>query len=62
MIDANEECDGALVDRGLCNGTVCTCEDFCDSAAGTLSCTPDCKLSFSRCTGGGCEFLQVGCP
>jgi hypothetical protein len=56
VIEGDEECDGGLPDPSGCVGDVCTCEDFCDDAGGSLSCTPDCTVNVSKCTAGGCVF------
>lgn len=56
VLDAGEECDHNAIDDTGCFEDVCTCEDFCDDAGGTLSCNADCTLNFSNCTAGGCAF------
>lgn len=56
VLDGSELCDGTVFDTSLCVASVCTCEDFCDAAGGTLSCNPDCTLNFTRCTAPGCEL------
>ncbi len=56
ILEGNEECDGTVIDDSGCLEDVCTCDDFCDDAGGTLSCNPDCTVNFSNCTAGGCEF------
>ncbi|HEY2386982.1 MAG TPA: hypothetical protein VGK30_08480 [Candidatus Binatia bacterium] len=56
IVEGDEECDGAAIDDSSCLEDVCTCDDFCDDAGGTLSCNADCTLNFSNCTAGGCEF------
>jgi hypothetical protein len=58
VIDDDEECDRGLPDPddNSCLEDVCTCEDFCDDAGGSLSCNPDCTVNFSKCTAGGCSF------
>ncbi len=56
IVEGDEECDGAAIDDTSCLEDICTCDDFCDDAGGTLSCNPDCTLNFSACTAGGCEF------
>ena len=55
-LEGNEECDGTVIDNSSCAADVCTCDDFCDSPGGTLSCNRDCTVNFSQCTGGGCAF------
>ena len=56
IVEGDEECDGAAIDNSSCLEDICTCDDFCDDAGGTLSCNPDCTLNFSNCTAGGCSF------
>jgi hypothetical protein len=57
VVEGDEECDGQAVDNSTCADDVCTCEDFCDAAGGTLSCNnANCTLNFSGCTAGGCSF------
>jgi hypothetical protein len=57
VLDDDEECDNNIIDNTSCSADVCTCEDFCDDAGGTLSCNAaDCTVNFSQCTGGGCLF------
>jgi hypothetical protein len=56
VLEKGEECDKSSVDNSFCFEDVCTCDDFCDDAGGTLSCNADCTLDFGKCTGGGCEF------
>ena len=60
VLEGDEQCDGSLVNSDDCfadNG-VCTCDDFCLDAEGTLSCNADCTFNFSRCASGvdGCSF------
>jgi hypothetical protein len=56
VLDGDEECDKNAIDNSGCFEDVCTCEDFCDDAGGTLSCNVDCTLNFNKCTEGGCLF------
>jgi hypothetical protein len=56
VLDGDEECDKGAIDNSGCFEDVCTCEDFCDDAGGSLSCNADCTVNFSRCTAGGCSF------
>jgi hypothetical protein len=56
ILEGDEECDKHAIDDSSCFEDVCTCEDFCDDAGGTLSCNSDCTLNFSHCTAGGCSF------
>lgn len=56
IVEGNEECDGAAIDDTSCLEDICTCDDFCDDAGGTLSCNANCTLNFSNCTAGGCSF------
>ena len=56
VINGNEICDGTAFDPSLCAASACTCEDFCDTGGGTLSCKADCTPNFSRCTGGNCQL------
>jgi hypothetical protein len=56
ILEGDEECDGNVIDDSGCLEDVCTCEDFCDDAGGTLRCNDDCTVNFSNCTAGGCEF------
>jgi hypothetical protein len=56
VLDDDEECDNNIIDNTSCFEDVCTCEDFCDDAGGTLSCNADCTVNFTKCTAGGCSF------
>ena len=59
IVEGDEECDLTVMDNinTSCFDVVCTCDDFCDAAGGTLSCNAaDCTLNFSRCTGAECSF------
>lgn len=56
VLDDGEECDKNAVDNSGCFDDVCTCEDFCGDAGGSLSCNADCTLNFSKCTAGDCTF------
>jgi hypothetical protein len=55
VLEGDEECDSGMFDTN-CIADVCTCEDFCLDAGGTLSCNADCTANFSQCTGGECSF------
>ncbi len=57
VLDDGEECDKNVIDNSGCFEDVCTCEDFCADAGGTLSCNSDCTLNFSKCSNGPCEFF-----
>jgi hypothetical protein len=48
IIEGLEDCDGDALDDK-------SCDDFCDSDAGTLVCAGDCAFDTSQCTGGNCE-------
>jgi hypothetical protein len=56
VLDEGEECDKNAIDNSGCFEDVCTCEDFCDDAGGTLSCNANCTVNFSKCTAGDCSF------
>ncbi len=56
IVEGDEQCDGDAYDDDSCALDVCTCEDFCDDAGGSLRCRRDCTIDFNRCTAGGCEF------
>ncbi len=56
VLDDDEECDGKVIDNTGCFEDVCTCEDFCADAGGSLSCNSDCTVNFSKCTAGDCSF------
>jgi hypothetical protein len=56
ILEGDEQCDKNAIDDSSCFEDVCTCEDFCADAGGSLSCNADCTLNFSKCTVGPCEF------
>lgn len=56
ILEGDEECDGSAIDDTGCLEDVCTCDDFCEDAGGTLSCNANCTVNFSACTAGGCAF------
>ncbi len=57
VLEEGEECDGSNVNPDcLADDDVCTCEDFCSDAGGTLSCNANCTFNFSQCAVPPCEF------
>jgi hypothetical protein len=56
ILEGDEECDKNVIDNSSCFEDVCTCEDFCADAGGTLSCNANCTVNFSKCTAGDCSF------
>jgi hypothetical protein len=56
IVEGDEECDSGVYDTTGCLEDVCTCDDFCDDAGGSLACRKNCTIDFSHCTAGGCAF------
>lgn len=48
IIEGVEDCDTGALDGN-------SCDDFCNTNAGTLLCTTSCTFDTSQCTGGNCS-------